>query len=79
MADEMKITPSAFTLRVRCGTSPKYDIETLNNCQVLTGRIWGRTGGGVVPLRETIRLMGGPKRDVMDRVIEVHGGCPVKQ
>jgi len=27
-------------------TSPKYDVEILNNYQAFVCRIWGRTGGG---------------------------------
>jgi hypothetical protein len=60
----MKTAPSALS-----GTSPKYDIETFYVNQNFGSRIWGRPGGGVVSLRETIRLMG-----EVDAVIEIHGG-----
>ena len=41
----MRAAPSAF------GTSPKYDIESMNVDKALACRIWRRTGGGAL-LRE---------------------------
>ena len=41
----MKAAPSAF------GTSPKYDIESMNVDKALACRIWRRTGAGA-SLRE---------------------------
>jgi hypothetical protein len=60
-------TPSAF------GTSPKYDIESLNVNKALVCRIWGRTGGGA-SLRELQSATGEGLRlrtllpSVLDRV-----------
>ena len=42
----MKAAPSAF------GTSPKYDIESMNVNKALACRIWGRMGAGA-SLRES--------------------------
>jgi hypothetical protein len=36
----LSVAPTALT-----GTSPKFDIETLNNYQAYTCRIWGRQEG----------------------------------
>ena len=59
----MKRAPSAF------GTSPKYDIESLNVNKALACRIWRRLGAGA-SLRESQSATGEEfmetKHDAMD-------------
>ena len=59
----MRAAPSAF------GTSPKYDIESLNVNKALACRIWGRTGGGT-SLRESQSATGDELSALLPSVLD---------